>query len=170
MRISGGTVSVVSFLLAIQNIFALARNNLDLWSHDIAWLHLKWRILAYEHPDASHSWCACRQPLTASLLSAINWRGWEKHGPSTFNVALTSTDFTIVSAKDLSNYTTVLSNVSKIRVEDNKALQGIIHTCCNTFMANCGVIAPLVMSSSSESVRHSYPEKETGATWVWASP
>lgn len=26
-------------------------------------------------------------------------------------------------------------------------------TCCRTFIANCGVIAPLVISSSSESVR-----------------
>ena len=26
-------------------------------------------------------------------------------------------------------------------------------TCCNTFIASCGVMAPLVMSSSSESVR-----------------
>ena len=30
---------------------------------------------------------------------------------------------------------------------------GKVLTCCRTFIANCGVIAPLVMSSSSESVR-----------------
>lgn len=76
--------------------------------------------------------------VTMSLDSILNeaFRAMNVHTSShsryvcrwPFNVVLALTDFTIVSARDLSN-------------------------CCNTFIANCGVIAPLVISSSRESVR-----------------
>jgi hypothetical protein len=36
---------------------------------------------------------------------------------------------------------------------DASDYEGMASTCCSTFMASCGVMAPLVMSSSSESVR-----------------
>lgn len=69
--------------------------------------------------------------------------------PHTLRVVLVLTCLTMVSAKDLSNYKNKGKSMAASDITWNVCLQ----TCWRTFMANWGVIAPLVISSSSESVR-----------------
>ena len=69
--------------------------------------------------------------------------------PRTLRVVLVLTCLTIVSAKDLSNCKDKTGQRLRMNVMWNMGLQ----TCWRTFMANWGVIAPLVISSSRESVR-----------------
>ena len=69
--------------------------------------------------------------------------------PHTLRVVLVLTCLTMVSARDLSNW----KDKEKSMTVWDAMWKVDWQTCWRTFMANWGVIAPLVISSSRESVR-----------------
>lgn len=68
----------------------------------------------------------------------------------TLSVVLVLTCFIMVSARLLSNCTDHTRQCHPFKCARRSSR--MVETCWRTFMASCGVIAPLVISSSSESV------------------
>ena len=134
------------FLGWLDSLAVLASDDLNLLSlNHLVRLHLERGVLDYERPDVVTQAVRFQVTLEDQRLVKIANR-WLPH---TLRVVLVLTCLTMVSAKDLSN----CKEEGKLAIACEVMWSMGLQTCWRTFMANWGVIAPLVISSSRESVR-----------------
>lgn len=129
------------FVRCLYRLSVLARNDLDpLRNHLLVRLHLERRVLDDERPHIVAQ--AVRMEVTLP-----------SHPSAPGPPECSHTHLERRLRLDLPHHRIRKRLVElRNRLNINDAFGSHPHTCCNTFMANCGVIAPLVINSSNESV------------------